>query len=142
MATVSLQCIKERSKLRVRITSAGYNNNANCQFPKAIRVEGRRYKCPVNAITVAGGGPNGAGKFFYRISKNLVEIVSDEESKMPEKVYDCNDCVICLEEGVAEIVIISCGHLCLCSDCAKQMNDKCPMCRGKITGKIHKDQLR
>ena len=32
---VYLKCVKEGKKLRIRITSPGYNNDANCQFPKA-----------------------------------------------------------------------------------------------------------
>jgi len=38
---VYLQCVKVKNKLRVRITTPGYKNDANCQFPRAIRVEGR-----------------------------------------------------------------------------------------------------
>ena len=135
---VYLQCVKEGKKLRVKITSPGYNNNANCQFPRAIRVEGRKYSVPANSISVAGSVGKG---FFYRVNKSYVKIIEDE-IKMPEKIFSTNDCVICLEEGAAEIVIVSCGHLCLCSDCAKLITDTCPMCRAKITAKIHKNQLR
>ena len=44
MEYVELKCIKEGSKLRVRILSPGYLANANCQFPRDIRIEGLRYK--------------------------------------------------------------------------------------------------
>lgn len=135
---VYLQCVKEGKKLRVKIITPGYNNNANCQFPKAIRVEGRKYEVPSTAISVAGTEGRG---FFYRVNKSYVKIIQDE-IKIPEKIFSTNDCVICLEENAAEIVLLSCGHLCMCSECSKEINDTCPMCRGKISGKIHKDQLR
>ena len=43
---VYLECVREKSKLRVRIISPGYYSDANCQFPRAIRVEGRKYSVP------------------------------------------------------------------------------------------------
>jgi Ca-activated chloride channel family protein len=39
---VELACIKQGSKLRVKIVSAGYLNYANCQFPRDIRIEGAK----------------------------------------------------------------------------------------------------
>ena len=135
---VYLQCVTEGKKLRVKIITPGYNNNANCQFPKAIRVEGRKFKVPSNAISVAGSVGRG---FFYRVKKTMIQQVSDE-IKMPAKIFSTNDCVVCLDEDAAEIVLISCGHLCMCEGCSKEIIDTCPMCRAKIVGKIHKDQLR
>lgn len=35
-----LKCVKEGSKLRIKIISDGYLNSANCQFPRALRVMG------------------------------------------------------------------------------------------------------
>lgn len=135
--SVFLQCVKEGKKLRVKIISPGYNNNANCQFPKAIRIEGRKFKVPSSAIDVAGSVGRG---FFYRVKKNNITIIADEV-KMPDKVFASEECCICLD-GEPTMVIVPCGHLCFCSDCSKEMNDKCPMCRGKIVSKIKKDQLR
>ena len=141
MATfVNLVCVKEGGRLRVKIISPGYNNNANCQFPRAIRAEGKKFKVPESAITVAGNAGRG---FFYRVAKtNISEVLEfDNNHQMPEKIYVSNDCVVCLEEDTAEIVILNCGHLCLCKDCSPRVIDICPMCRGKILGKINKDQL-
>ena len=132
---VNLQCVKEGSKLRVKIISQGYNNNANCQFPRAIRAEGKIFKVPETAITVSGNVGHG---FFYRISKSMIE----EELTMPERIYITNDCVVCMEENSAEMVILHCGHLCLCRGCSELITEVCPICRGKIMGKIHKDQLQ
>ena len=136
--SVYLQCVKEGKKLRVKIITPGYNNNANCQFPRAIRVEGREYKVPSTAISVAGSADRG---FYYRINKSNIKIVEDKIT-IPEKIFSTPDCIICLDEDCAEIVLVPCGHLCMCKDCAKGINDTCPMCRCKIQVKINKDQLR
>jgi hypothetical protein len=44
MSEVFLKCVKEGSKLRIKIISSGFFNEANCQFPKNIRVEGRKFQ--------------------------------------------------------------------------------------------------
>lgn len=52
-----------------------------------------------------------------------------------------NMCVICLCEE-RNVVILPCRHLCLCNDCATELNDqpdaKCPMCRGRAESLIKK----
>jgi Ca-activated chloride channel family protein len=40
---VLVQCIKEKSKLRARVVSDGYNPNWNMRFPREIREEGMLY---------------------------------------------------------------------------------------------------
>ena len=50
---VYLQCNKVGKRLRINIISPGYHHKANCMFPKAIRIEGRRYKVPQHAISVS-----------------------------------------------------------------------------------------
>ncbi|MDJ0687686.1 MAG: VWA domain-containing protein [Xenococcaceae cyanobacterium MO_188.B32] len=40
---VLVQCIKDKSKLRVRVVSDGYNPDWNMRFPKSIREEGMLY---------------------------------------------------------------------------------------------------
>lgn len=136
---IYLECIKEKSKLRVRIISPGYNTNANCQFPRAIRLEGRKYKVPSTNISV---GTRAGQKFFYRVSKNNIEIIENADIKVKlEKVFKQPECCICMD-AEPEIVIVKCGHLCLCKDCSKEYDSKrCPLCRGDIQQKIHKDQL-
>ena len=67
---VRLRCVKEGSRLRVKIISAGYNNNANCQFPRNIRLVDREYLVPIHAISFSEGAGR---KFFYRVSKNYIK---------------------------------------------------------------------
>lgn len=139
MSHVILQCVNEKNKLRVKIISNGYNNHANCQFPRAIRREGLKYRVPPRAIKVVDRG----NKFFYNIDKKLIEIIEEEiDINSIEQVYASEDCCICLEEQ-CNMVMIPCGHLCLCGDCSLQYKDnKCPMCRSTILNRIDKSQLQ
>lgn len=43
-------------------------------------------------------------------------------------------CVVCLSNPV-EVLIIDCGHLCLCVDCCDQVRS-CPICRGSIASTV------
>ena len=40
---IVFKMFKNFRKLRVRIVTPGYKNEANCQFPRAIRAEGLKY---------------------------------------------------------------------------------------------------
>jgi Zinc finger, C3HC4 type (RING finger) len=133
---VYLQCFEEGNKVRVKIISNGYNKNANCQFPRDIRVPGRKFMVPASAIKVASGR---AGTFFYRVSKNAIKIV---DSIPPLTVYESEDCCVCMD-SVCEMVMVDCGHLCMCTSCSdKYTSNTCPMCRAQIKSRIRKDQLQ
>lgn len=139
--TVYLKCVKVGSKLRVRIISDGYNFNANCQFPRSIRIDGRKYSAPVSAITFAKGP---AGKFFYRVRKSAITVVSEIESV--SKVYgdEKSMCVVCWDKE-NDVVIVPCGHFCLCQNCAEVLQkstQKCPLCRSKISMVVDRSQIQ
>jgi E3 ubiquitin-protein ligase MUL1 len=42
-------------------------------------------------------------------------------------------CVICMEKS-REVVVLDCGHICMCSDCALQLPSpkRCPVCRQAV----------
>ena len=48
---------------------------------------------------------------------------SDQDS-----VKNVNKCVICLDKSVS-IALQPCGHLCICQNCVKKMQNECPICR-------------
>lgn len=128
---VILTCIKENNKLRIKIITPGYYNDANCQFPKNIRKEGMKYIVPYSDITLASGS---SGKYFYRVKKTNIRICNNEE--LLDKVFDVDNdpCVICLTND-KKWVIIPCGHYILCDECNNfviDTNQKCPICRGII----------
>lgn len=140
---VLLKCVKEGSKLRVKIISDGYFNDANCQFPKDVRKEGRIFKVKAKDVQLAEGK---AGKYFYRV-KSGIEIYNEGNNLLPSdvtkvKIYEDkkdSDCAVCLTVPKTT-VIVPCGHFYTCNSCARQL-DKCPICRGGITKLIDKTKM-
>ena len=142
MSIITLQCIKVKSKLRIRFFSFKneegkvftniYNNNYNCKFPKNIREEGLFYEIPDTDISLS----NKSGrKPFYTIKKNNIKIIRNqttEELLSKIKIYNVEECVICLDKKPSK-VFLPCGHLCTCDTCFTKLKDKkCPLCRRVI----------
>ena len=146
---VRLKCVKENNKLRVKIISAGYNSDANCQFPRDIRKEGMDYLVPKSDISLA----DTRGKFFYRVKKNNITICNKSvESGIhltKLKIYgdeNIAECSICMDDIISKpaivfIIIAPCGHYCCCTDCVKPLK-QCPMCRADIGQIVTRDQLQ
>jgi hypothetical protein len=148
---VRLKCVKEGNKLRIKIISPGYSSEANCQFPKNIRVDGREYTVPKSDVVLA----DTRGKFFYRIKKNNITVhdgpapvdPSLDLSKLKvygdENLVECNVCMndVLAQPDIVFVIFSPCGHFCCCSGCAKQLKI-CPMCRAKIGQLVTKDQLQ
>lgn len=131
---VILTCVKEKNKLRIKILTEGYYNNANCQFPKNIREEGMKYIVPTSDITLS----EIKGKYFYRIKKH--NIIKCNNINHISKVFNVDNepCVICLTNEKIW-VIIPCGHYILCNECNDftiGLEQKCPLCRGVINRTI------
>ncbi|KAJ1531516.1 hypothetical protein ONE63_000191 [Megalurothrips usitatus] len=40
-------------------------------------------------------------------------------------------CSVC-RENPKEVVLLPCGHVCICEDCSEDITDKCPVCRADI----------
>ena len=143
---VILKCIKEGSRLRVRILNQGYYNNANCQFPKNIRLEGRYYKVSPKYITLI----TRTNKYFYNVKNVNIEILDNYDENnvnMMDKAFfenitiyedsDNNECCICLDSQ-KDSVFIPCGHYYCCMNCAHRI-EKCPICRSSISNFINKE---
>jgi hypothetical protein len=155
---VYFRCVKDGRKLRVRVISRGYNPDANCQFPRAIRAEGKRYSAPRSCLKFARGP---AGKFFYRVRKAGIKVLGSNESVNAvnnlaehledvkisvEKVYETesDECLVCLDRDY-DVVIVPCGHYCMCAPCANQLEvstGKCPLCRGGIERVVTRDMIQ
>lgn len=135
---IELICIKQGSKLRVRITSQGYINYANCQFPKDLRIEGRRFKVKSEYIKLI----TQKGRWFYSIKKkSCIEIINtisvEELSKL--QIYedkDENECSICMIE-LKNDVFYPCGHFYTCKNCSNKLSN-CPYCKQIIEHRIDK----
>jgi hypothetical protein len=159
-----LKCIRTGGKLRVRITSAGYLNDANCRFPRDLRTDGAVYTCKQSDISLI----TTRNKYYYMIAKAGIQVVSgvsasasapapaparanagagkiitDIDSLTADmskiKIFEdtsSTDCAICMS-APKNTIINPCGHYYMCSSCATIVKH-CPICRGKITGLIDK----
>ncbi|XP_062566315.1 mitochondrial ubiquitin ligase activator of NFKB 1-like [Saccostrea cucullata] len=58
---------------------------------------------------------------------------SNPGSLSSSELSDSNKCVICLNNE-REVVLLDCGHVCLCGDCAYVLPEPrlCPICRSKV----------
>ena len=143
---VLLKCIKEGSRLRIRIVNQGYYNEANCQFPKNIRCEGKYYKVNANNIELI----TRTNKWFYKIKKDNITILDNIDENSVESlnkmflenlnIYEdenSNECCICLDNEKNSI-FIPCGHYYCCINCSKQIK-KCPICRMHISNYVSKE---
>lgn len=144
MSDVFLECVKEgSSKLRVRIVSQGYFTWANCQFPRDIRVDGRKYKVPASAIKLVAGP---RGKYFYHVDKSVIQIVdavvTTTAVAKPEHIYDSGEetCTMCMD-APKNVAFSPCGHYCSCTSCAGKLEGKCPMCRSAIVAVVPMENI-
>ena len=143
--TIRLKCIKINGKLRVRILTPGYFTNANCQFPRDLRIEGRLYDVSASAVILVTRNKN-----FYSVTKkSAIKIVSGDIDELSDllhvitiNVFEDNasdDCAICMTNEKC-MVIVPCGHYYTCAECTKKIN-KCPICRCGFTKSINKSQM-
>ena len=124
-------CVKEGSRLRMRIATPGYVSWANCQFSRAYRKEGRSLWVPSKAVTLV----QKSRKAFYRVRSDEVRVTPPDEPSLITAVYD-----VCLDDGLCAIcygdprthVAAPCGHFYACEACADvslQRHQKCAICR-------------
>jgi hypothetical protein len=149
---VYFKCIREGSRLRIKIISPGYNNNANCQFPKNIRKDGYEYSAHKSTVKF-GKGRGANGKFFYRVPKSAIKVLDENVDILQDKlknlkIYkddDDNTCVVCFDNE-RELIFVSCGHFVMCKNCYKELlksnNNRCPMCRSEIEYAATQDELQ
>ena len=150
MSYVLLQCVKERSKLRVKmISSQPFIKGSNCQFPRDIREEGMYYVVKSEGIKLNG-------KFYSARRKDMIvcQTVNLDEVKRyinnlegdrvkPQVIFGDDDdmeCIICMSSA-KDSVFAPCGHYICCSECALKCDDKCPMCRATVTYVLRRDDI-
>jgi len=51
-----------------------------------------------------------------------------------DQLPDSQLCVVC-KSNPREVILLPCGHVCLCEDCSMDIFDLCPICRGSIEKK-------
>lgn len=141
--SVELHCVGLSNRPRIRIAAYineegrryddVYDNALNCSFPKDIRQLGKIYRVPAQNITLR---TNANGKSWYTVKTIGIEEILGG-APPPTTVYEiATECVICMS-GDCAIVFAPCGHLCTCSDCAKQIKNCC-ICRKQISTRLPK----
>lgn len=137
---VELICVKDKNKLRVRIQSDGYLKNANCQFPRELRVEGRKFHVSSNRIQLM----NQRGKYFYSVrKKEYITIVDDNVDYSGLKIFEdesSSECLVCFEREKSK-VFNPCGHYYCCNECSLKCQT-CPVCRAKIISCIDRSLIQ
>jgi hypothetical protein len=143
---IRLKCVENRGKLRIRVITPGYNQHANCQFPRNLRALDREYTIPITDLTFAEGP---RGKFFYRVSKRNITIVDPaaDVNFGIMRVFGDDDpepeCSVCLVDP-RDVVFAPCGHFCCCNICAQETfrkNKKCPLCMQDVTVIVARDMI-
>ena len=109
---VLLRLGKDPNSAEVLAAAAATANRQAAEMA-ALRVENSRLRAWVEERSSAAG----AGK------------EEDEGKNISER------CMICLE-NVKKVAIVPCGHVAFCEECSPQVNDRCPVCRERIQGKM------
>ncbi|KAH6826408.1 RING/U-box superfamily protein [Perilla frutescens var. hirtella] len=101
---------------------------------------------PHAQITEAVLEKKGDGNFQVKVIKQILSIdgaryelreifgISDSDESAISDVESGKECIICLTEA-KNTAVLPCRHMCLCSDCAKELrlqSNKCPVCRQPI----------
>lgn len=60
-----------------------------------------------------------------RIRRMADKFRNDHDGEVPK-------CIVCLDNPI-EVILLECGHLCLCYDCSEHIQNQCPVCRNPIT---------
>ena len=58
----------------------------------------------------------------------------EEDQNLDRNVQEGRSCVVCLGQQ-REVILLDCGHVCVCADCATEImrtRPLCPVCRASI----------
>ncbi|ELU14923.1 hypothetical protein CAPTEDRAFT_213689 [Capitella teleta] len=64
---------------------------------------------------------------------NRAQQMASEGNNNGDENENRESCVVCLANP-RELIVLECGHLCLCGDCARELPQprRCPICRGAV----------
>ena len=154
MGTLTLVCVKTDGKLKIRfdnftddkgrIFTKIYCNKFTWKFPKFLKIEGRRYEVPESALNVFK--EKNSTPYYIMIKKDI-KIYEEISVIMPEKIFNYDDCVLCLD-NTPSVLLLPCAHACYCRFCynkiiennreyPKKYKLQCPICKCKILTTIN-----
>ncbi|XP_057778203.1 probable E3 ubiquitin-protein ligase LUL4 isoform X2 [Salvia miltiorrhiza] len=118
----------------------------SCQASTPVDEGSKDEASPHAQITQAVLQKKGDGSFQAKVIKQILAIdgaryelreifgISDSGEASISNVESGKECIICLTED-KNTAVLPCRHMCLCSDCAKELrvqSNKCPVCRQPI----------
>lgn len=68
----------------------------------------------------------------YQLQRMREKILKRRSEIDSEGLSDAQICIICLSNP-REVILLDCGHVCLCADCVSKVDGTCPVCRSHFT---------
>ncbi|KAG1668699.1 Cell growth regulator with RING finger domain protein 1 [Nymphon striatum] len=145
---VSMNCMKSLLKLSAEVDQSPPPKEnlflkkmllCNLQVAMAIIIHVKDKICKMGSQILFQYLKRKAGGIFQL--KNLyVENTSSPDDKKHEQSdqspnsfdYSPPDCIICQSKQIS-LALLPCRHTCVCESCFMKLEDRCPMCRSKIT---------
>ena len=72
--------------------------------------------------------------YHARNRNTLNNIIRDRDQRPRVELPEGQNCVVCLDQA-REVILLDCGHVCVCADCATELmrtRPICPVCRSSI----------
>ena len=91
----------------------------------------------VPTITALTSTPVSCGDKVMMLENDKLSGGNDSKSTATATTpkYESLMCKVCMENQI-DVVLLECGHLCVCSGCATKLST-CPICRGPIKSTLH-----
>lgn len=75
-------------------------------------------------------------EFASRVHKAVVEswceLARVVDNRPEPTIYDEKKCAVCWGEDTDRVILLRCGHKCVCKTCCEQLSGNCPLCRASI----------
>jgi len=106
------------------------------------QLENRTFWCKAAAGFFAGAG---VILIYIRLRKwwklrseeKMKESILKRRSKMDiDGLNESQICTVCLLNP-REMILMECGHVCVCADCCSKLKNKCPICRNTFSNAHH-----
>jgi len=155
MSYVLLKCVKEGSRLRVKMmSSAPFMKGKNCQFPRNIRQDGMYYVVRSDGVSLKNNFYSAMGKdvvvcrtFSLDEVKRYIGELGEKDKKIrPKAIFGDDDepeCVVCMTDPKT-MVFAPCGHFLTCQSCIGEGSGftKCILCCAPITCILRRDEIK
>lgn len=114
--------------------SCGYHNCRRCANGYCYNAETKCFCSDCGPeYFVSDSEADSDSDFEESDDESIKNAMKKRSNSICEQSTDENtQCNICLTNK-KNYACIPCGHLCMCGDCANQIDDKCPICKNKFT---------